>query len=185
MIGQPHTQREPWVSRPLSRSQVDWETVEAVCRRVAAGQSLVSLLPEFQPLSDEIWSAWTRAEIAAARAYADARTRRAELLFEEMLTISDTPIEGVKTVIKQTENGERVEITKGDMIEHRRLQVDTRKWILSKMDPTRYGDKLEVEHSGAVATLNAQDVRAMLEGSPLLRQLQGPVIDVPQEPTTE
>lgn len=186
MIEQPKpTPAEPWIARPLNRSVVDWQTVEAVCRRVAAGHSLVSLLPEFAPLTDEIWSAWTRAEIAAARAYADARARRAELLFEEMLTISDTPVEGVKTIRKETENGVRTETTVGDMIEHRRLQVDTRKWILSKMDPTRYGDKLEVEHSGTVATLTGSDVRKMLDDCPLLRQLDGPVIDVPQLPATE
>jgi hypothetical protein len=30
----------------------------------------------------------------------------------------------------------------------RRVRVDTRKWILSKWAPKKYGDKLEVEQSG-------------------------------------
>lgn len=36
--------------------------------------------------------------------------------------------------------------TTGDMIEHRRLQIDARKWRLSKMAPKRYGDKSALDH---------------------------------------
>jgi hypothetical protein len=38
------------------------------------------------------------------------------------------------------------------MIEHRRLKVDSRKWFLSKMLPKIYGDKLDLNHSGYIAT---------------------------------
>jgi acyl-CoA synthetase (NDP forming) len=34
--------------------------------------------------------------------------------------------------------------------EDRRIMVDTRKWMLSKMLPKVYGERLNVEHSGAV-----------------------------------
>jgi hypothetical protein len=30
------------------------------------------------------------------------------------------------------------------MIEHRRLQIETRRWLLSKLRPREYGDKIEV-----------------------------------------
>ena len=36
-------------------------------------------------------------------------------------------------------------------IQRARLRVDTRKWMLSKMLPKLYGDKLDVAHSGAVS----------------------------------
>jgi len=45
---------------------------------------------------------------------------------------------GMKTKIN--EKGE-AEIVEGDMIEHRRLQVDARKWMLAKMLPKKYGDR--------------------------------------------
>ena len=35
------------------------------------------------------------------------------------------------------------------MIDHRRLQIDTRKWLIGKMAPKKYGDKQQLEHSGA------------------------------------
>ena len=41
------------------------------------------------------------------------------------------------------------------MIEHRRLQVDTRKWMLSKMLPKVYGDKQQVEVTGSLDVVTA------------------------------
>jgi hypothetical protein len=36
-----------------------------------------------------------------------------------------------------------------DVVAHKRLQVDTRKWLLSKVLPKIYGDKIVQEHIGA------------------------------------
>jgi hypothetical protein len=33
---------------------------------------------------------------------------------------------------------------------HKRIMVDARKWVASKLKPKRYGDKAEVEHKGDV-----------------------------------
>lgn len=34
--------------------------------------------------------------------------------------------------------------------DHRRIMVDTRKWMLSKMLPKIYGDRLNLDHSGSI-----------------------------------
>ncbi len=80
--------------------------------------------------------------------YARATKDRADLLFDEMLEIADTTEEGITT--KESDKG--TETTTGDMIQHRRLRVDTRKWALSRMNPKKYGDKLETvnEHKGDI-----------------------------------
>jgi len=36
----------------------------------------------------------------------------------------------------------------GEAIQRSRLRVDTRKWLLSKLQPKKYGDKTAHEHSG-------------------------------------
>ncbi len=36
----------------------------------------------------------------------------------------------------------------GDMVDRARLQVDARKWLLSKMRPDKYGDRTALEHTG-------------------------------------
>lgn len=62
---------------------------------------------------------------------------RAHLLAEEMLVISDTPQEGVET--RTTPDG--VTTTKGDMLGHRKLQVETRRFLASRLDRRRYGEQ--------------------------------------------
>lgn len=82
--------------------------------------------------------------------YARARETGYQMLADELIDISNTPKLGIKT--KVNDKGE-TETTEGDMIEHRRLQVDTRKWMLSKMLPKIYGDKLDLT---AKVTTDAQ-----------------------------
>ena len=36
-------------------------------------------------------------------------------------------------------------------VQHQRLRVDSRKWLLSKLAPKKYGDKVGVEHSGGMS----------------------------------
>ena len=48
--------------------------------------------------------------------------RQADVLFDEMLHIADTPVVGLKTITKAS----GVETVEGGMIEHRRLQIDAR-----------------------------------------------------------
>jgi len=76
--------------------------------------------------------------------YERARDIRADKIFEEMLQIADTPVLG--ETVKSGLLGD--ETTTGDMLQHRRLQVDTRKWILGRMKPKKYGDKIETTITG-------------------------------------
>lgn len=78
--------------------------------------------------------------------YTRARDIALDVMADELLEIADTPQMGVRTKVSDG----KVERIEGDMIEHRRLQVDARKWYLSKLAPKKYGDKVDVEHSGGV-----------------------------------
>lgn len=76
-----------------------------------------------------------------ANNYARADAMRADAEFDKMLAIADTPEIGEKRKINADGT---IETTEGDMIEHRRLQIETRKWVLGKMNARKYGDKLAV-----------------------------------------
>jgi len=60
---------------------------------------------------------------------------------DRLLEIANTPQEGETS----TDQEWGTSVKRGDMIEHRRLQVDAHKWYLSKMAPKRYGDKLTLD----------------------------------------
>lgn len=75
--------------------------------------------------------------------YNDQYTRavyiRSEHIFEEILDIADDNSKD-KTI---DYNGNIVEDR--EFVSRSRLKIDARKWMLGKMQPKKYGDKLEVE----------------------------------------
>lgn len=112
-----------------------------ICSRIEAGESLRSVLRSENMPSSQTFYKWIDEDENKSKQYARATTLRAEIIFDEMLEISDTPIEGV--VVETDDNG-RIKEKKGDMLGHRRLQIDTRKWILARMNPKKYSDKLDL-----------------------------------------
>lgn len=77
--------------------------------------------------------------------YARACAVRAELLFEEMIQIADNTEDG-KVIEESDTNGKKV--TTSDMTQHRKLKIETRKWVIGKMNPKKYGDKNTTEITG-------------------------------------
>ncbi|CAK0776648.1 conserved hypothetical protein [Gammaproteobacteria bacterium] len=76
--------------------------------------------------------------------YNYAREIRSDVLFEEIIDIADTQEEGITI----TEKPQGIERKIGDMADHRRLKIDARKWVVSRMNPKKYGDKIQQEISG-------------------------------------
>jgi len=135
------------MARPSSYTQAK---ADLICERLATGESLRSICSADDMPSQTSVFRWLRDNESFREQYARAREDQAETLFDQMVDIADTPKMGTKTVTKV--NG--VEMTEGDMIEHRRLQVETRKWVLGKIAPKKYGERQHIEHSGSI-TLEA------------------------------
>lgn len=87
--------------------------------------------------------------------FAPARELGFEAIFEDALRIADTQEVGITTTTKPT----GVEVTRKDMLEHRKLRIETRLKLLAKWDPKRYGDKQTIEH-----IVEDQSVQRLLEG---------------------
>lgn len=90
---------------------------------------------------------WIQLDETLSAQYERAREVRADKIFDEILEIADT--QQIGTVETSKEWG--VEVKSADMVEHRRLRIDARKWMLGKMAPKKYGDKLDVGASGTIA----------------------------------
>lgn len=130
------------MGRPSAYSD---EIAVIICERIADGNSLRSICAEDGMPSKSMVMRWLSQHAEFRDQYARAREAQADALFDEIIAIADAPLIGEK--IKIDKDGNK-EITRGDMIEHRRLQVDTRKWMASKLLPKKYGDKQQLEHSG-------------------------------------
>ena len=120
---------------------------ERICERLAGGESLKAICRDAGYPKAHTVLEWARSNKEGfSDQYARAREIGYGLLADEIIDIANTPQIGKKVVTKEW--GE--EITNADMIEHRKLQVDTRKWMLAKMLTKVYGDKQQVEVSGGL-----------------------------------
>ena len=120
------------------------EILSEIFERISKGESLRAVLRDSKPIPQKTFFEWIDNNELFSKQYARATEERAEKIFEEILEISDTPVEGV--VIETDDYGKTKE-KRGDMLGHRRLQVDSRKWMLSKMMPKKYGEKLDIDHT--------------------------------------
>jgi hypothetical protein len=76
---------------------------------------------------------WLNDDAELAADYARAREELHEFIAAEIIAIADAPVP----------SNEKGGLDPG-AIQKQRLQVDARKWLLSKLAPKKYGDKIEV-----------------------------------------
>lgn len=123
------------------------ELLDEICRRIAEGETLRSICRD---LHTPHWTTvydWIKEDEAFALRIAQARELGFEAIAEEALAIADTPQQGEER--EESESG--VKVKKGDMLGHRKLQVETRLKLLAKWSPKKYGDKQQIEHSGKLS----------------------------------
>lgn len=118
----------------------------AICTRIADGESLRAIC-RGDDMPDKAtvfrWLSRQEVEFLAFRdQYARACEVRADTVFEEILEIADDNSRDV------TEDEDGNEIVDHDHINRSRLRVDARKWMLGKMQPKKYGERIVNEHSG-------------------------------------
>jgi len=125
----------------------------AICDRLASGESMRNICddPEM-PCSSAVY-VWlgkgdqeTDTDLSAFTAqYARAREAQAEAVFDDLLEIAD---DGRNDWMDKQVGREVVRVPDPEALQRSRLRVDTRKWILARMKPKRYGDKITQELTG-------------------------------------
>jgi len=72
---------------------------------------------------------WIRNDDRFAEQYKQARMQQVHSLGDEILEIADEPIETM------------------EQVQHAKLRVEARKWLMSKWAPRMYGDKVHTDHT--------------------------------------
>lgn len=132
------------IGRPTDFSQ---ELANAICEKIATtprGLDFLCASEASFPHASTVHR-WLNADEVFRENYLRARERQADLIFDQSLEIADTPLIGVETVNKADGT---VETREGDMLGHRKLQIDTRMRMAGKLAPKKYGDKLDLNHGG-------------------------------------
>lgn len=139
--------------RPSKYSQ---ELADKLCEGLALGKSLRTVCKSDDMPSVVTVFSWMRKHPEFLNQYTRAKEESADAMADEMLDISDNGSNDWMQVHKGNYEGWQVN---GEAIQRSRLRVETRKWLMAKMKPKKYGDAIDVTSGGEKITplLNAVD----------------------------
>ena len=124
-----------------STEEID-EIFNEICVLISdSGNSLRKVLNDNSMPSSRTFYKWLEDDEAKVKQYACACEDRSDKIFEDILTISDATAED--KIIDLDGN----ELINHNVIQRDRLRVDSRKWMLGKMNPKKYSDKIQVDTS--------------------------------------
>lgn len=106
-----------------------------------SGRSLKSILRDDNMPCLNTFYKWIEADEEKMNHYARAIKIRADFLFEEIIEIADEDSGDIKL------NALGEETLNGEFVQRSRLKVDARKWVVAKMNPKKYGEKLDIDHT--------------------------------------
>lgn len=126
----------------VGRPKAKWKSkanAERILEKIRNGNSLREICAaQGLPLS-KVYE-WLNGEEYRDK-YAAAQEDRADKMFDDILEIADS--------VKPDKNA----------VAAARLQIDTRKWVMGRMCPKKYGDKVNLDVSGKVEETHTHDGR--------------------------
>ena len=129
-MGRP-SKRTPKLEKVLLEGIAKGQSLRKVCKRVG--------------IEPSTFFDWLKKDEELHKQYARAKEIAAELMADEILQIADDTSEDELFVEQEDGSGKSARRTQNsEFINRARLRVDSRKWLLSKLLPKKYGDKLEL-----------------------------------------
>ena len=126
------------------------EIIIGICNNVIENKISFNQAIDESEITLTSFYSWIVDDANLQKLYNYARQIRSDILFEEIIEIADNQEEGEEVSNEFDANGVTVKtvIKKGDMFKQRQLKIDARKWVVAKMQPKKYGDKLDVTTDG-------------------------------------
>ena len=116
------------------------ELAKEICLRISNGRSLSSVCRDKDMPSRSLVYDWLADEEKQdfMDRYREADLQRADFHADEMIEIADSV------------EADTAEVAKA------RLQIDTRKWQVARMNATKYGDKVEIDNKSSDGSMTPQ-----------------------------
>lgn len=118
------------------------ELADRVCTRLAEGQTLNEICRADDTPSKQTVTQWVLKDVDGfADRYAQAREAGYHVMADEVLEIAD---DGRNDWMERNGKDDEGWQLNGEHFQRSRLRVDSRKWMLSKVLPKIYGDRVDV-----------------------------------------
>lgn len=138
------------------------EIADLICERIGTtprGLDFICDNDELLPSASTVHR-WLNGDAAFCESYRRARERQADLIFDECLEIADDGSNDTKLLKRG--DGSETEVCNAEWISRSKLRVDTRLRMAGKLSPKKYGDKLEVDHTGSIGSLSPEERTARI-----------------------
>lgn len=168
------------ITRPGRPSTYCEDKALEICTRMALGETLAQICRDQDMPGRATVYRWQESQPGFRVMYQRAREALVEFWADELVDIADDT--SLDTVTKVTPQGREYEATDHENIQRSKLRVDTRKWLMAKLRPGQYGDKVEHEHSGMVGHAH---LHADLDDKETVRRLALFLMEDPQAPALE
>ena len=120
-------------AKPVGRPSKFTQTLaDDICERIANGESLRNICRDKSMPNKDTVHSWLNKDKEFSDQYARACARREDSFFDDLIEIADSVTADAAEVAKA------------------RVQIDARKWVLSRMNPKKYGDRVQQEVSGSI-----------------------------------
>lgn len=134
-----------------------------ICERLAAGESLRVICFDKEMPNASTVHAWVLEDKEGfSKKYARARDIQAEVMFDEILEISD---DGTNDYMSITKGNVTYNVEDREVTNRSKLRVDARKWYLSKVLPKKFADKIDVTSGGETIKGNTIVFKDMSDGA--------------------
>lgn len=135
------------------------ETADTICERIADGESLRSICTdEAMPARSTVFK-WLGERPAFSDQYARARDEQAETIFDEIIDIAD---DGRNDWMERNFGEDTRWVENGEALRRSQLRIDARKWVAGKLKPKKYGDKIDLNHSGSIQRISDESLDARI-----------------------
>lgn len=129
--------------RPTDYTQ---DKADAICEQLAMGDSLRTVCKsDDMPTVKTVFN-WLRKYPEFLQQYTRAKEESADAMADDILDIADDGTNDWTT--RKNKDGSEYDVVDNDVIQRSRLRVETRKWLMAKMKPKKYGDKLDMTSDG-------------------------------------
>ncbi len=128
-------------------SDYNFEVTSAICVRLGLGESLREICRDEAMPDKSTVMRWLATHQEFRDQYASAREAQADYYAEEIIEISDDATND--WMERKRSDGSAEEVENKEVLNRSRLRVDTRKWLMARMAPKKYGDKITQEVTGA------------------------------------
>jgi hypothetical protein len=118
------------------------QIAEHICGEIAAGKSMRQICrAQAMPDIATVFR-WLARHAEFRDQYARAREAQADYMAEEILEIAD---DATNDWTKREDGSATIN---AEVVQRSRLRVDARKWLMAKLQPKKYGDKITQEMTG-------------------------------------